>query len=125
MCAAPGGVRSPELVWENTEQRFDGLAWARSKLTGAWRVPKTPFVWKAELGGASAFSAQLGDLTYYAITRSYGHPAYVDVHGMRGGLKRLVLGNYTKLEQAQQACERHYRGGCDLSNAERIRETTA
>jgi hypothetical protein len=87
-------------------------------------VPKTPFVWKAELGGApdSAFSAQLGDVTYYAVTRSYGHPAYVDAHGMRGGLKRLVLGNYVKLEQAKQACERHYRGGCDLSNAERIRE---
>ena len=56
-----------------------------------------------------------GDVTYYAVTRSYGHPAYVDAHGMRGGLKRLVLGNYVKLEQAQQACERHYRGGCDLS----------
>jgi hypothetical protein len=37
-------------------------------------VPKTPFVWKAELGGApdSAFSAQLGSVTYYAVTRSYG-----------------------------------------------------
>ena len=95
-----------------------------ARLTGAWRVPKTPFVWKAELGGApdSAFSAQLGSVTYFAITRSYGHPAYVDAHGMRGGLKRLVLGNYVKLEQAKQACERHYRGGCDLSNAERIRE---
>ena len=79
-------------------------------------MPKTPFVWKAELGGApdSAFSAQLGDVTYYAVTRSYGHPAFVEAHGMRGGLKRLVLGNYVKLEQAKQACERHYRGGCDL-----------
>ena len=87
-------------------------------------MPKTPFVWKAELGGApdSAFSAQLGDVTYYAVTRSYGHPAFVEARGMRGGLKRLILGNYVKLEQAKQACERHYRGGCDLSNAERIRE---
>ena len=59
-------------------------------------MPKTPFVWKAELGGApdSAFSAQLGDVTYYAVTRSYyGHRAFVEARGMRGGLKRLVLGD--------------------------------
>jgi hypothetical protein len=45
-------------------------------------VPKTPFVWKAELGGApdSAFSAQLGSVTYYAVTRSYCHPAYSFLH---------------------------------------------
>jgi hypothetical protein len=74
-------------------------------------VPKTPFVWKAELGGApdSAFSAQLGSVTYYAVTRSYGHPAYIEVRGARRGLKRLDLGTYVKLEQAKQACERHYR----------------
>ena len=44
-------------------------------------MPKTPFVWKAELGGApdSAFSAQLGSVTYNAVTRSYGHPAYIEV----------------------------------------------
>ena len=34
--------------------------------------------------------------------------------------KRLDLGTYVKLEQAKQACERHYRAGCDLSKAERI-----
>ena len=80
-------------------------------------MPKTPFVWKAELGGApdSAFSAQLGSVTYYAVTRSYGHPAYIEVRGARRGLKRLDLGTYVKLEQAKQACERHYRAGCDLS----------
>ena len=85
-------------------------------------MPKTPFVWKAELGGApdSAFSAQLGTVTYYAVTRSYGHPAYIEVRGARRGLKRVDLGTYVKLEQAKQACERHYRAGCDLSNAERI-----
>jgi hypothetical protein len=87
-------------------------------------VSKVPFVWNTKWQGApnGAFSAQLGDVTYYAVTRSYGHPAFVEARGMRGGLKRLVLGNYVKLEQAKQACERHYRGGCDLSNAERIRE---
>ena len=42
------------------------------------------------------------------------------VRGPRGGLKRLDLGNYAKLEQAKQACERHYRAGCDLSKLERI-----
>jgi hypothetical protein len=75
-------------------------------------VPKTPFVWKAELGGAQdgAFSAQLGNVTYYAVTRSYGHAAYLEARGARGGLKRLDLGNYVKIEQAKQACERHYRG---------------
>ena len=52
-------------------------------------MPKIPFVWKAELGGApdSAFSAQLGSVTYYAVTRSYGHPAYIEVRGARRGLK--------------------------------------
>ena len=37
-----------------------------------------------------------------------------------GGLKRLGLGNYHKIEQAKQACERHYAAGCDLSRAEKI-----
>ena len=98
------------------------LSTRSARLSGAWRVPKTPFVWKAELGGApdSAFSAQLGSVTYYAVTRSYGHPAYIEVRGARRGLKRLDLGTYVKLEQAKQACERHYRAGCDLSKAERI-----
>jgi len=33
---------------------------------------------------------------------------------------RLDLGNYHKIEQAKQACERHYAAGCDLSKAEKI-----
>ena len=79
-------------------------------------------MWKAELRSAldSAFSAQLGNITYHVATRDYGHPAYLEVHGPRGGLKRLDLGNYVKIEQAKQACERHYAAGCDLSRAERI-----
>ena len=85
-------------------------------------MSKTPFVWKVESGGAlnSAFSAHLGNMTYYAVTRAYGHPAYLEVHGPRGSLKRLDLGYYVKIEQAKQACERHYAAGCDLSNAEKI-----
>ena len=85
-------------------------------------MPGTTFVWKAELGSApdSAFGAQLGNFTYHVATRAYGHPAYLEVHGPRGGLKRLDLGNYVKIEQAKQACERHYEAGCDLSKAKRI-----
>ena len=85
-------------------------------------MPNAPFIWKTELAGApdSAFSAQLGNVTYYAVTRTYGHPAYLEVHGPRGVLKRLDLGYYVKIEQAKQACERHYAAGCDLSKAEKI-----
>ena len=50
-------------------------------------MQKKRLAWKAEPGSASSFSAQLGKLiTYYAVTRTYGHPAYVEVRGPRGGL---------------------------------------
>jgi hypothetical protein len=71
-------------------------------------------------GRIGRFSAQLGNVTYYTVTRSYGHPAYLEVRGARSALKRLDLGNYVKIEQAKQACERHYRAGCDLSKAATI-----
>ena len=89
-------------------------------------MPKTPFEWKADLGSAlnSAFNAQLGKVTYYVISRDYGHPAYLEVRGQNGGLKRLDLGNYNKIEQAKQACERHYAAGCDLSKAEAVKRST-
>ena len=86
-------------------------------------MPKKPLVWKAEPGTApdSAFSAQIGTLiTYHVVTRTYGYPAYVEIRGQRGGLRRLDLGFYVTMEHAQQACERHYENGCDLSKAERI-----
>ena len=85
-------------------------------------MPKIPFVWKAEFGSApdSAFNAQFGNITYHVASRDYGCPAYVEVHSPRGGLKRLDLGYYVKIEQAQQACERHYAAGCDLRGAEKI-----
>ena len=82
-------------------------------------MPKKPLAWKAELGTAppdSAFNAELGDITYRVETRTYGYPAYVDPRG----LKRLDLRFYVKMEQAKQACERHYKAGCDLSKAEKI-----
>jgi hypothetical protein len=54
-------------------------------------MPKTPFEWKAGLGSAfnSAFNAQLGNVTYYVASRDYGHLAYREVRGPRGGLKGL------------------------------------
>jgi len=50
-----------------------------------------------------AFSAQVANVTYQVASRDYGRPAYVEVQGLRGGLKRLDLGHYVKIEQAQQA----------------------
>ena len=83
-------------------------------------MEKKRLAWKAELGRASTFSAQFGNLiTYYVATGNHGHPAYVEVRGPRG-LKRLNLGFYVKMEQAKQACERHYKAGCDMSKAEKI-----
>jgi hypothetical protein len=78
-----------------------------------------PLAWKAELDSApnSAFSARLGN---YAVTGTGGHPAYVELHGRRGGLKRLDLGNYIDIEKAKAACEQHYAAGCDLSKAKKI-----
>ena len=89
-------------------------------------MPKTPFDWKADLGSAfnNAYNAQLGNVTYFVASREYGHPAYVEERGPRGGLKRLNLGNYNKIEQAKQACERHYAAGCDLSRAEPVKSST-
>jgi hypothetical protein len=81
-------------------------------------MARTRFVWNAEVAGRlnSAFNARLGDVTYYVASRDYGFPAYVEVRGS-GSLKRLDLGFYAKIEQAKQACERHYAAGCDLSEA--------
>ena len=85
-------------------------------------MTKRPFVWRAEFGSApdSAFNAQLGNVTYHVASRDYGCPAYVEEHAPRGGLKRLDLGFYVKIDQAKQACERHYAAGCELGRAEKI-----
>jgi hypothetical protein len=74
------------------------------------------------LGSAfnTAYSAQLGNVTYYVTSRDYGHPAYLEVRDPRGGLKRLDLGNYHKIAQAKQACERHYEAGCDWVGRRRL-----
>ena len=83
-------------------------------------MPKASLVWKAANVLDTAFSAQVANMTYHVAHGAYGHPAYLDVHGPRGGLKRLDLGLYVKVEQAQRACERHYATGCDLSKAKKI-----
>ena len=79
---------------------------------------KTPLPWKAELCIArnSAFRAQLGNLiTYHVVSEVNGYPAYVEVRGPRGGLKRLDLGFYVTMDQAKRACEQHCAAGCDLT----------
>jgi hypothetical protein len=74
-------------------------------------------VWKVDDAFNKAFSAQVANVTYHVATRDYGHLAYVEVRDPLDVPKRLDLGNYVKVEQAQQACERHYAAGCDLSKA--------
>jgi hypothetical protein len=76
-------------------------------------------VWKADDVFNTAFSSQVANVTYHVTSGPYGHPAYLELHGPRGGLKRLDLGFYVKIEQARQACERHYAAGCDLSKAKK------
>jgi hypothetical protein len=83
-------------------------------------MPKTPFVWKADDAFNTAFSAQVANATYHVASQNYGHPAYVEVRNRRGDLKTLDRGYYVKIEQAKQACERHYAAGCKLSRAEKI-----
>ena len=53
-------------------------------------------------------------------TQDYGYPARVEARDLRGGLRQLDLGYYTKMEQAKHACERHYPAGGDLRRAEKI-----
>jgi hypothetical protein len=83
-------------------------------------MPKTSLVWKADNVFNTAFSAGVANVTYYVASETYGHAAYLQVHSPRGGLKRLDLGLYAKIEQAKQACERHYAAGCDLSKAKKV-----
>jgi hypothetical protein len=85
-------------------RHHDGIIDAGSDASPSFRS------WKTELGGAfnSAYTAQLGNVAYYVVSRDYGHPAYLEVRGPRGSLKRLDLGNYAKIEQGKQVCERHY-----------------
>jgi hypothetical protein len=77
-------------------------------------------VWKADDAFNIAFSAQIANVTYHVASRKYGHLAYVEVRDPLGVLKRLVVGNFVKLEQARRACERHYAAGGDLRKAEKI-----
>ena len=69
-------------------------------------MPKTSLAWKTNNVSNDASSAQLAKVTYHIASGVYGHSAYAEVHSRRG-LKRLDLGLCVKLEQGQQACERH------------------
>jgi len=83
-------------------------------------MPKVSLVWKPHDVFNTAFSAEVANVTYHVEHGAYGHGASLEVHGPRGGLKRLDLGLYVKVEQAQQACVRHYEAGCDLSKVKKI-----
>jgi hypothetical protein len=112
--AADARASADFVIVARTDARTSlGLDEARSSLHQSW---------KAEPGTApdGAFRAHFGDVTYHVETQTYGYPAYVEVRGQRGGLRRLDLGLYVTMVQAQQACERHYKAGCDLSKAEKI-----
>jgi hypothetical protein len=87
-------------------------------------MPKTSLVWKPDNAFNTAFIAQVANVTYCVASGTYGHIAYLEVHGPRGGLKRLDLGLYVKIEQARQACERYYAARCDLSKAKTRRLPT-
>jgi hypothetical protein len=67
----------------------------------------------------TAFSCQIANVIYHVTSGPYGHPAYLELHGTRGGLKRLDLGFYVRIEQGQQACERHYGAGRNLTKAKK------
>jgi hypothetical protein len=83
-------------------------------------MAKTSLGWKADNVLNTAFSAQVANVIYHVASGAYGHTAYLEVHSPRSGLKRLDLGLYVKIEQARQACERHYAAGCDLSKAKKL-----
>ena len=82
-------------------------------------MPKASLVWKAANVLDTAFSAQVENVTYHVAHGAYGHPAYLELHGPRGGLKRLDLRFYVRIEQGQQACERHYGAGRNLTKAKK------
>jgi hypothetical protein len=55
-------------------------------------MPKTSLVWKADDVFNTAFSCQIANVIYHVTSGPYGHPAYLELHGPRGGLQRLDLG---------------------------------
>ena len=79
---------------------------------------RASLVWKGGDVFKTAFSSQFANVTYHARSGTYGHPAYLELHGPRGGL-RLDLGFYVRIEQGQQACERHYGAGRNLTKAKK------
>jgi hypothetical protein len=76
-------------------------------------MPKASLVWKAANVLDTAFSAQVENVTYHVAHGAYGHPAYLEVHGPRGGLKRLDIGLYLKGVRTCGENERPDRTGAD------------
>jgi hypothetical protein len=76
----------------------------------------TTLVWGDDLGGVKA---QVGNVTYYIGNAYGGFETYLMMRGLRGGTRRLNLGNFKTLDDAKQKCEQHYGDGCNVSAAGR------
>jgi hypothetical protein len=78
------------------------------------------FGWET-VTGPKGEKARLGNVTYFVdvVTRSAlgGFAALVIVRGWGGRARLFKLGDFTTLENAKEACERHYADGCDVSVA--------
>jgi hypothetical protein len=71
--------------------------------------------------GLKGQKAQAGNVSYFVdnVVRPGldGFAAALVVRGWGGGARGLNLGKFNTLEQAKQACERHYADGCDVTAA--------
>ena len=65
----------------------------------------TTLVWGDDLGGVKA---QVGNVTYYIGSAYGGFETYLMMRGLRGGTRRLNLGNFKTLDEAKRKCEQHY-----------------
>ena len=90
---------------------------------GAWRhssegvtMNPTTLVWGDDLGGVKV---QVENVTYHIRSAYGGFKTYLMVRGLRGGTRRLDLGNFKTLDDAKRECEQHYANGCDVSAAGR------
>ena len=76
----------------------------------------TTLAWGDDLGGVKA---QVENVTYHIRSAYGGFETYLMVRGLRGGTRRLDLGNFKTFDDAKRECEQHYANGCDVSAAGR------
>ena len=65
----------------------------------------TTLVWGDDLGGVKA---QVENVTYHIRSAYGGFETYLLVRGLRGGTRRLNLGNFKTLDDAKRNCEEHH-----------------